>query len=197
MKCQKCAKTAAVHLTELAKDSSGNTQMVEIHLCLQHAVEAGLVAPGSEVLPQLLNTSPVLSQKKPKVSPSLEDMEPTNIPPQASNETPGLVPARATKSTEPEDCPVCGLSWTQFKHGGLFGCAHDYVQFESRIGPLLKRAQEGAKEHVGKVPTKLRNHGDRQVVTLRLRRDLQKAIDAENYEKAARLRDELRQIEQN
>ncbi len=197
MKCQKCSKTAAVHLTELAKDSGGKTQLVEIHLCLPHAIEAGLVAPGSEVLPQLLNTSPVMSQKKASSPAQMEDLEPTSLAPNSPDET-GLVPTRSTKSADTEACPICGLSWAQFKQGGIFGCSHDYTQFEARVLPLLKRAQEGAHQHVGKVPAKMRNRGDdRQVITLRLRRDLQLAIDAENYEQAARLRDELRQIEQN
>ena len=51
MKCQKCAKPAVVHLTEVIADPSGGKRSVEVHLCLAHAVEAGLVAPGSEVLP--------------------------------------------------------------------------------------------------------------------------------------------------
>jgi protein arginine kinase activator len=49
---------------------------------------------------------------------------------------------------------------------------------------------------VGKVPRKKKTQEtDRQVTTLRLRRELQKAIDAENYEAAARLRDQLKGLE--
>ena len=64
--------------------------------------------------------------------------------------------------------------------------------------PLVRRAHEGATEHVGKVPAKRKSAAaDRQVTSLRLRRELQKAVDAENYEQAAQLRDKLRTLEEN
>jgi protein arginine kinase activator len=72
------------------------------------------------------------------------------------------------------------------------GCPHDYAHFESKILPLVKRAQEGAVQHTGKVPTKIEHtEMTREVTTTRLRRELQKAIHAERYEDAARLRDAL------
>ena len=72
------------------------------------------------------------------------------------------------------------------------------VGFAGKLLSLLKRAQEGASEHVGKVPARKKTaDADRQVTTLRLRRELQKAVDAENYEAAAQLRDKLRILEEN
>ena len=53
VKCQKCSNPAVVHLTEVISDGDGVKRAVEIHLCVSHAVEAGLVAPGSEILPQI------------------------------------------------------------------------------------------------------------------------------------------------
>jgi protein-arginine kinase activator protein McsA len=89
-------------------------------------------------------------------------------------------------------CPMCGATWSQFKQGGVMGCPHDYAHFESKILPLVKRAQEGAVQHTGKVPTKIEHtEMTREVTTTRLRRELQKAIHAERYEDAARLRDAL------
>ena len=196
MKCQKCAKPAVVHLTEVNADPSGGKRSVEVHLCLAHAVEAGLVAPGSEVLPQMLTATPVIS-KKPHPSPAADSSEEsTAIIPQEPQEG-GLVIKRSS-TPEVEECPICGLSWSQFKHAGLMGCPHDFERFEAKLSPLLKRAQEGATQHVGKVPAKYRTDAvDRQVASLRLRKELQKAIDAENYEQAAQLRDKLRQLERN
>jgi protein arginine kinase activator len=201
MKCQKCAKPAVVHLTDVVTEPTGIKQAVEIHLCLGHAVEAGLVAPGSELLPQVLTASPVISQKK--NPPVLKEEGPTSImplEPAAGGSGGGLVVSRPDKASEAEGtgCPICGLTWSQFKHSGLMGCPHDYEQLEGKIEPLLKRAQEGAVQHVGKVPGKHRTEEtERQVVSLRLRKELQKAIDAENYEQAARLRDELRELDRN
>jgi len=101
-------------------------------------------------------------------------------------------------SSEVTSCPTCGLTWMQFKQTGLMGCPRDYELFERKLLPLLKRAQEGANDHMGKVPpgSKTRET-DRQLTSLRLRRELQKAIDTENYERAASLRDELRTIDTN
>src|SRR3954465_1366061 len=50
MKCQKCSKPAIVHLTEVVNDG-GAKRAVEIHLCLGHASEAGLIAAGAELVP--------------------------------------------------------------------------------------------------------------------------------------------------
>ena len=202
MKCQKCSKSAVVHLTEVISDSNNTKRAVEIHLCLSHASEAGLVMPGAEVLQQMLPGNP--GSKKTDSTSSATSTD-TGLPTggaivPASPPTGGLTVVR-DKSQLPNDpamCPVCGLTWNHFKQTGLMGCAHDYQMYESKLLPLLKRAQEGAGEHVGKVPRKKQSQEtDRQVTSLRLRRELQKAIDAENYEQAARLRDQLRTLEKN
>jgi protein arginine kinase activator len=78
------------------------------------------------------------------------------------------------------------------------GCTHDYEFFVSRLMPLVKRAHEGAIEHVGKVPKARRgmvSQTDRLRVAARAKRELQRAVDAENYELAAQLRDQLKQLE--
>jgi protein arginine kinase activator len=192
MKCQKCSKPAVIHLTEIVSDSTGSKRAVELHLCLHHAAEAGLIAPGSEILPQVLSAN--LNPAKPEVAQSESSESGTAIVPKAPSTGGGLVVAR--EKSESAACPICGLTWSTFKQSGLMGCAHDYTLYEGKLLPLLKRAQEGATEHVGKIPQGKKNEEtDRQVSTIRIRRDLQKAIDAENYEQAARLRDELRQLE--
>ena len=65
MKCQKCAKLAVVHLTEVVGDEGGGKRAVEIHLCLGHAAEAGLIAPGSDMLPsQMFSAQPKKAEAK-------------------------------------------------------------------------------------------------------------------------------------
>jgi len=191
MKCQKCSKPAVVHLTEVVSDSGGVKRAVEIHLCLGHAAEAGLMAPGTEML------APPLSFGKPskKSDPAKSESGSAIVP--SSPASGGLTVVRSKESSgDPSACPVCGLTWTSFKTTGLMGCPHDYDLFDGKLAPLLKRAQEGATDHVGKVPRKKKTvETDRQVTSLRLRRELQKALDAENYEQAARLRDQLRTLE--
>jgi protein arginine kinase activator len=197
MKCQKCSKPAEVHLTEVVNDKGGAKRAVEIHLCLGHASEAGLVAPGTELLPPTPHMTFIPHKKADpakNAGAAADTGLPTAIVPAAPSSG-GLTVARS-KEQDPTACPICGLTWTSFKSAGLMGCPHDYELFEGKLAPLLKRAQEGATDHVGKVPRKKKTQEtERQVTSMRLRRELQKAIDAENYEQAARLRDQLKTLE--
>jgi protein arginine kinase activator len=95
-------------------------------------------------------------------------------------------------------CPQCGMSWSDFRQTGLLGCEHDYAAFDKDLTPLLQRAHDGATHHLGKVPT--RRGGTtvpvkRQVDLNRLRKELSRAVEAEDYEKAAKLRDQIREAE--
>ena len=70
--------------------------------------------------------------------------------------------------------------------------------FEKDLTPLLQRAHEGATHHVGKVPTRRGGTGvpmKRQVDVAKLRKELARAVEAEDYERAAKLRDQIRQAE--
>ena len=206
MKCQKCAKPAVVHLTDVITGHDGtgmgeSRKAVEMHLCLQHAVEAGLLTPTSETQAVAMQPEEMQSASAGGgglAKKSQEEIEESAIVPAPSGPSSLAVSrGRGTPTDDPLVCPVCGIHWSQFKQGGLMGCPHDYEQFGSKLGPLLKRAQEGATEHVGKVPAKKKTpQGDRQVMMLRLKRELQQAVDVENYEQAAKLRDLLRQLEQ-
>ena len=95
-------------------------------------------------------------------------------------------------------CENCGITWAEFRQGGLFGCANDYQVFEKDLTPLLQRAHESATHHVGKVPSRRGGTGvpmKRQVDVTKLRRELARAVEAEDYERAAKLRDQIRQAE--
>jgi protein arginine kinase activator len=84
-------------------------------------------------------------------------------------------------------CPDCGLKFMEFRARGRLGCPHDYRVFARGLLPLLGRAH-GATRHVGKVAKRRPADSDR----LRLRTKLRDAIAREDYELAARLRDQLR-----
>lgn len=84
-------------------------------------------------------------------------------------------------------CPVCGLRFMEYRAEGRLGCPNDYVVFSRGLVPLLNRAH-GATRHVGKVARLRPAAADR----LRLRTRLRDAIAGENYEEAARVRDQLR-----
>jgi protein arginine kinase activator len=85
-------------------------------------------------------------------------------------------------------CPDCGLKFMQFRTVGRLGCPNDYEVFARGLQPLLLRAH-GATRHVGKTPSRRPGPTSR----LRLRAQLRDAVAREDYESAARLRDQLRQ----
>jgi protein arginine kinase activator len=86
-------------------------------------------------------------------------------------------------------CPICGLKFMEFRTGGRLGCPHDYQVFDRGLVPLIRRAH-GATRHVGKVP---RRRPDASARLLELRARLREAVAREDYEQAARLRDQIRQ----
>jgi len=91
------------------------------------------------------------------------------------------------------ECEGCGMSYEEFRKSGLLGCPECYSAFESVLTPLLERAQEGATEHVGKVPVHAGADEVRQQRMRRLRRELEEAVAGEQYERAAVIRDQLNQ----
>ena len=92
-------------------------------------------------------------------------------------------------------CDVCGLTFSEFRDHAVLGCPHDYNAFEDALVPLLERAQEGASQHVGKVPHRAGSDQKKQNSILRLRAQLKGAIAAEDYERAAALRDQIKELE--
>ena len=104
----------------------------------------------------------------------------------------------SAKGQSSKTCDVCGMTWSKFKQSGLLGCERDYAIFEDELTPLLKRAHEGATHHVGKVPARRGAEGPvrkSRVSVNRLRKDLARAVESEDYEAAARLRDQIGQLE--
>ncbi len=94
-------------------------------------------------------------------------------------------------------CDECGLTFVEFRNNGLLGCPNDYDVFEEALIPLLERAHgEGATHHVGKTPKgQTQETGRRQRDLLHLRRELSEAVDREDYERAAELRDQIKVLE--
>ncbi|MDO8632304.1 MAG: UvrB/UvrC motif-containing protein [Phycisphaerales bacterium] len=93
-------------------------------------------------------------------------------------------------------CPKCGMTFRDFQTKGTLGCPHDYTAFGGLLNPLIQRAHEGATRHVGKVPPDADTTIQKTTGLLRLRRELQDAVEQENYELAARVRDQIRTLEE-
>lgn len=94
--------------------------------------------------------------------------------------------------TDEKKCPVCGIGLYEIGKTGKVGCAECYRTFRSELSSAIKRIH-GNAVYRGSTPKahteKTENNREEQ-----LRRELKEAIDGENYERAAALRDELRSL---
>ncbi len=178
--CDRCPQPATVHLTEIRAGKK-----TEQHLCESCARELQLPQAGQQELAKLLK--------------SFEPMA-----------------ALARRSLVESDraCPHCGITWAEFRQRGRFGCAHDYEVFRAEVERLLKRIH-GADLYAGKAPPGRSTlppeapEAERAGGQLadeapaaqppdeieQKRKALEQAVAAENYEEAARLRDELSRLD--
>ncbi|MEA3306151.1 MAG: UvrB/UvrC motif-containing protein [Candidatus Omnitrophota bacterium] len=93
-------------------------------------------------------------------------------------------------------CPSCGLTYSDFKKIGKMGCGRCYDTFKIYLVPLLKRIH-GSDTHAGKAPRKKRKTEKRKKTSAEeLKRQLKRAVELEEFEEAARLRDEIKKYEQ-
>jgi protein arginine kinase activator len=94
-------------------------------------------------------------------------------------------------------CDKCHTSYEEFLQKGRFGCANCYRSFNSQLGKTLKGIQ-GAEVHTGKRPKGYTTQMDRIIKDIseqeKLTLKLQEAIEKEEFEEAARLRDIIKQM---
>ena len=90
-------------------------------------------------------------------------------------------------------CPRCGFSQADFKKSGRLGCPECYKTFAEGLEGLLKTIHKGTR-HEGKVPEALRATREQSDRLKLLQKKLAKAIEQENFEEAAQLRDEIKQV---
>ncbi|MFQ5806367.1 MAG: UvrB/UvrC motif-containing protein [Phycisphaerae bacterium] len=92
-------------------------------------------------------------------------------------------------------CDECGISYVEFRNQGLLGCPKDYDTFKEALLPLIERAHDGATHHTGKSPKSLGATRTTQQEIHRIKRQLEEAVAAEDYERAAELRDRIQTLE--
>ncbi len=90
-------------------------------------------------------------------------------------------------------CPKCGFTQADFKKSGRLGCAHCYTTFADGLDGLLKAMHKGTK-HTGKVPAALPQTRDVAERLKTLQAKLAQAIETEDFEEAALLRDAIKQL---
>lgn len=186
MLCDRCGhREATIHDMNIVAEGA----MRETHLCEKCAEELQSGNPKSATLSEWLAGLGMMAADAPKFP----------------------APARPKRA---DLCPSCGLRFLDLKKSGLVGCQSCYEVFESRLSPLLKRAHDGGDRHTGKTPA-LRM--TREVVRIgtddegaepedsrtpgtvaerveALTHELALAIEAEQYERAASIRDELAEL---
>lgn len=91
-------------------------------------------------------------------------------------------------------CSFCGLSYEEFKEKGRLGCGNCYLTFRKLLLPLLKRVH-GATQHTGKTPGHIDKKVSRQTKINDLQAHLKRAIQSEEYEEAAKIRDQIKELE--
>jgi protein arginine kinase activator len=164
MKCQKCAKPATFHITDIERGKPR-----EYHFCEEHAHQH--LRPPEEAAEQ-----PAMSELAKKLIVS------------------GQGSAREPSAADKQVCPVCQISFLEFRNSGRLGCPYDYEVFRDELMPLLENIHDETR-HSGKVPKRAPRNTQQQTTLIQLRNDLKRAIAAEDYETAARVRDKIKVIE--
>jgi len=91
-------------------------------------------------------------------------------------------------------CSVCGFTQADFKKTGRLGCSACYGVFAEGLRGMLKNMHKGPS-HTGKSPAGFQSQREHGEAMRTLQESLDKAVAAEEYEQAADLRDQIRQIE--
>ncbi len=139
----------------------------EVHLCSEHAAAKGYQVPTAPVK-QLLA--------------------------QFVGQTPTIHVTTRRDAIGQTRCPGCGLTFSEFRQTGVLGCPGCYEAFMPQIGAVIERAQAGAVHHVGRSPLRTEGVADRAALRQRLLHEINAAVAAEQYERAASLRDQLQSM---
>ena len=167
MKCQNCERPATFHITELT-----GSKPMELHLCEEHARKYLSESENGDVNSGLAAS---LTQ-------NMAQQLSLN---QASEEL---------KNIDQITCPICGISFFDFRSKGRLGCPNDYQCFGEHLEPLILSIH-GETQHIGKTPARVGKVDDNRTLLIRLRREMEEAIAKEEYEKASELRDQIREID--
>lgn len=174
MLCQSCGKKEATfHYT-----SNDNGNITETHLCHDCAQKNGYI---DESFAGLQNFNPF------GFFDSSEKMFGELLSGMFADEKPKSIRESAV-------CPFCGMRFNEFIHGGKAGCSKCYTTFKDALAPTLKKLH-GNTQHTGKIPVGRSAHRTKEQQRTELETLLKKAIETQEYEKAAEYRDRLRELD--
>jgi len=164
--CDECKKNiATVFLTKISGNEVSKVQLCED--CANRMEETTEAANLLAFLPQILS--------------GLQGMEEQHL-------------IDDVLSSELATCDFCGTSFNDFQKMGFVGCAGCYEAFGESLEGVLLDFQE-ATEHIGKIPGKASESARLRKRLLELERYLERQIAEEEYEAAAALRDQIKDIE--
>lgn len=165
MACEECGRPATVHVTAIS-----NGQRQDHHLCENCAREKGELEFMPD--PQKALESWIAS---------LAGMV-------------GAMPAIPSQAPADVVCEHCGLTFREFVQTSQLGCPQCYRSMAAALHPVISHVQ-GTAPYGGKLPTKVHHAVRREKDIRRLRETLAKHVANEEYEEAARVRDELHTLE--
>ena len=93
-------------------------------------------------------------------------------------------------------CPNCGMSYQEFTKKGVFGCEECYNVFEDKLDELFKRIH-GNIRHKGKYPLSFKQKIKAKTEIADLKKEMQFAVEKEDFEKAAEIRDKIHAIKED
>ncbi len=165
MKCQDCKEQdSTVKVTQII-----NNEKVVLNLCKECAAKRGFHSPLDNSPFPLANFLSGMMTKE--------------------------VTGKDSKSVTVPDltCANCGLTFSEFSRLGRFGCGQCYKTFRDQLQPLLRKIH-GSSLHRGKLPPMLSEDATVIREQERLQEELKLAIDSEDFERAADLRDKLKSL---
>lgn len=95
---------------------------------------------------------------------------------------------------ESKRCPLCNATFADLKRSGKAGCAVCYETFADELAPTV-RSIHGTQKHTGRTPASLGDKNKKERRLAELREALRRAVEAQEYEQAVNLRDEIRALE--
>lgn len=180
MQCEEChGREAEIHIREITSEG-----MRELHLCREcatrHTLPGGVPLLSLESLmggaPDVFSAKNIFSED-PDEEERGEDPAPLQLPPGT-----------------PDRCPRCGTEVEEALRLGHLGCADCFEVFRAPLEDAL-RSYHGGTVHRGLCPSAMSGEVLEHWTTVRaLRRELDRAVALEAYERAAELRDQIQHL---
>jgi len=107
----------------------------------------------------------------------------------------GLSTAQRRRSDTRRRCTLCGLTFSDLVRSGKVGCAKCYEVFADELAPTVNQLH-GKAEHNGRAPGHFAAKNEKKNKLKKLKAELRCAIESQDFEQAAVLRDRIKEIEE-